>query len=91
MRAVWPLVPLAAEHALGVAVLSYDGRVFFCLNAARDSVPDLDVVADGIADSIAELVEIARPAGGRVAVAQNQEEPGYARRPLLRHDSRRSR
>ena len=91
MQAVWPLVPLAAEHALGVAVLSYDGRVFFCLNAARDSVPDLDVVACGIADSIAELVEIARPAGGRVAVAQNQEEPGYARRPLLRHDSRRSR
>ena len=52
---------------------------------------DLDVAAAGIADSIAELVEIARPAGGRVAVAQNQEEPGYARRPLLRHDSRRSR
>ena len=24
MRAVWPLVPLAAEHALGVAVFSYD-------------------------------------------------------------------
>jgi hypothetical protein len=76
MRAVWPLVPLAAEHALGVAVLSYDGHVFFCLNAARDSVPDLDVAAAGIADSIAELVEIARPAGDRVAVAQNQEEPG---------------
>ena len=62
MRAVWPLVPLAADHALGVAVFSYDGRVFFCLNAARDSVPDLDVVADGIAESIAELVKLAEPA-----------------------------
>jgi diacylglycerol O-acyltransferase / wax synthase len=59
MRAVWPLVPLAAEHALGVAVFSYDGHLFFCLNAARDSVPDLDVVAEGIADSIAELAELA--------------------------------
>jgi WS/DGAT/MGAT family acyltransferase len=58
LRSVWPLVPLAAEHALGVAVFSYDGRVFFCLNAASDSVPDLDVVARGIGDSITELVEL---------------------------------
>ena len=64
LRAVWPLVPLAAEHALGLAVLSYDGRVFFCLNAARDSVPDLDQVADGIAAAIAELTELAQPADG---------------------------
>lgn len=69
MRAVWPLVPLAAEHALGVAVFSYDGRVFFCLNAARDSVPDLDVVACGIVDSIDELGELARPAAAHVEAA----------------------
>ena len=25
MLAVWPLVPLAAEHAIGVAIFSYDG------------------------------------------------------------------
>ncbi len=59
MREVWPLVPLAADHALGIAVFSYDGRVFFCLNAARDSLPDLDVLADGIADAIRELGELA--------------------------------
>jgi WS/DGAT/MGAT family acyltransferase len=58
LRAVWPLVPLAADHALGVAVFSYDGRIYFCLNAARDSVPDLDQLAGGIADSIAELLAL---------------------------------
>jgi diacylglycerol O-acyltransferase / wax synthase len=66
MVAVWPLVPLAAEHALGVAVLSYDGRIFFCLNAASDSVPDLDRVADGIADALAELATLSSGEGSAV-------------------------
>jgi hypothetical protein len=48
MQAVWPLVPLAANHGVGLAVFSYDGRLYFCLNADRDSVPDLDVLATGI-------------------------------------------
>ena len=29
---VWPIVPLAAEHAVGIAILSYAGRVCFCVN-----------------------------------------------------------
>ncbi len=36
---IWPLVPIAAEHAVGLAVFSYDGKLFFCLNADRDSCP----------------------------------------------------
>jgi diacylglycerol O-acyltransferase / wax synthase len=60
MLQVWPLVPLAAEHALGIAVFSYDGDLFFCLNADRDAVPDLEVVASGLEDSLRELVELAR-------------------------------
>ena len=53
-----------AGHALGIALFSFDGRVFLCINAASDSVPDLDVVATGIADSFAELAEIAGVARG---------------------------
>ena len=73
MVTVWPLVPLAAEHALGVAVLSYDGRIFFCLNAASDSVPDLDRVADGIADALAELAMLSAGNGSTVR-ATNQAQ-----------------
>jgi diacylglycerol O-acyltransferase / wax synthase len=64
---VWPLVPLAAEHAVGLAVLSYDGRVFFALNADRDSVPDLGVLANGLEESLAELHDaaLARTAAAR--------------------------
>ena len=39
MREVLPLVPLAAEHAVGVAILCYDGHVVFGVIADRDTVP----------------------------------------------------
>ena len=55
MTEVWPLVPLAAEHAVALAVFSYDGRVFFAFNADSDSVGDLDVLARGAEEAFAEL------------------------------------
>ena len=54
-----PLVPLAADHSLGIAVLSYNGRVAFGLNADFDTVPDLDVFRDGIERELAELCALA--------------------------------
>jgi diacylglycerol O-acyltransferase len=59
LREIWPLVPLAAEHAVGVAILSYDGQVFFGINVAADAVPDLDVLREGIAGEIARLRDLA--------------------------------
>ena len=64
MRAVWPIVPLAAEHAIALAVLSYDGELFFTFNADRDAVTDLDVVLQGVEESLAELRELASLAAG---------------------------
>jgi diacylglycerol O-acyltransferase / wax synthase len=64
MLKAWPLVPLAAEHALGIAVFSYDGTMFFCLNADRDSVPDLDVAVAGIEEAIRELVDASHEGAG---------------------------
>jgi len=59
---IWPLVPIAAEHAIGLAVFSYDGTLFFCINADRDTVSDLEVLRDGISQSIDELRELAADA-----------------------------
>jgi WS/DGAT/MGAT family acyltransferase len=56
LRQVLPLVPLAAEHAVGIAILSYDGRAFFGINAAADAVPDLAVLRDAISDEIRALL-----------------------------------
>jgi diacylglycerol O-acyltransferase / wax synthase len=66
---VLPLVPLAADHAVGIAVVSYDGKVFFGLSGDARALPDLEVLRTGIEDSITELKALARRAGraGRVA------------------------
>jgi WS/DGAT/MGAT family acyltransferase len=73
MLAVWPLVPLAANHGVGLAVFSYDGDLFFCLNADRDSVPDLDVLKTGIRRSIEELGRLATTGNGSKA----RSRPGW--------------
>jgi WS/DGAT/MGAT family acyltransferase len=59
---IWPLVPIAASHAIGLAVFSYDGTLYFCLNVDRDSCRDVEVLTRGIESSIAELRELAAAA-----------------------------
>jgi len=65
LREVHPLVPLAAEHAVGVAAVSYDGSVFFGIVADHDTVPDLDVLVSAMGASVEELLSAARAEGRR--------------------------
>lgn len=55
LQEIRPLVPLAADHAVGVACVSYDGTVCFGIVADPDSVPDLDVMLGGMRESASEL------------------------------------
>ena len=50
--------PARRDHAVGIAVVSYAGRMTFGLIADRGSVPDLDVLRDGIATSLFELATL---------------------------------
>jgi WS/DGAT/MGAT family acyltransferase len=54
---ILPLVPLFAEHTIGIAVVSYAGEIVFGLNADRIAAPDLAVLAEGIERSFSELHE----------------------------------
>ncbi|MGY1848410.1 MULTISPECIES: WS/DGAT/MGAT family O-acyltransferase [unclassified Blastococcus] len=54
---VFPVVPLARGQGLSIGMTSYDGTVFFGLNADRDSMGDVDVLADLIEQEVAGLVE----------------------------------
>lgn len=56
MLEVYPVVPLAKGQAVSVGLTSYDGRVYFGLNADRDLMPDVDMLADCLTDALAELV-----------------------------------
>jgi hypothetical protein len=44
---------------VGIAILSYDGGVTFGINADHDAVPDIDVIARGIEQTLEELLELA--------------------------------
>jgi diacylglycerol O-acyltransferase len=56
---VVPIVPIAAGHAIAIAVVSYAGGMTFGLDADRAIVPDLDVLADGILASLLQLAALA--------------------------------
>ncbi len=55
LREVLPVVPLAAEHAVGIAIFSYNGAVTFGVCADCSATPDLDVLAFGIEAELEEL------------------------------------
>jgi hypothetical protein len=56
MLQMYPVVPLAKGQAVSVGLTSYDGGVYYGLNADRDAMPDVDVLAACLEDSLAELV-----------------------------------
>jgi WS/DGAT/MGAT family acyltransferase len=56
----FPMVPLAKNQALGVALLSYAGRINFGLVGDYDLMWDLDDFADDVRESLAELAAEAK-------------------------------
>jgi len=78
MVGVVPIVPLAAEHAVGIAVVSYAGGITFGLFADRATVPDLDVLRDGIRSSLRELSAMAdtsRPVRAKASSRNGRRTP----------------
>ena len=59
LEAMYPMVPLAENQALGIAIMSYNGQLNFGLNADYDALPDLEALADELRASIEELVAAA--------------------------------
>ena len=58
LREVHPVVPLAAEHSVGIAIFSYNGLVTFGVIADSESTPDIDVLTHGIEEGIDELLAL---------------------------------
>ena len=64
----FPMVPLAKNQALGIALLSYAGRINFGLVGDFDLMYDLDDFANDLEESLAEL---AAEAGVELTVHAN--------------------
>ncbi len=75
---LFPVAFLPQHHALAVAIMSYDGGIDFGLLGDYDALPDIDVIAEGIEESLAELVRAARTKSARAArpkgAAERSEE-----------------
>jgi WS/DGAT/MGAT family acyltransferase len=62
LQAVYPMVPLAHNTALGIAILSYNGQLNFGLVSDYDALADIEALADELSASLEELSAVA--AGG---------------------------
>jgi diacylglycerol O-acyltransferase / wax synthase len=79
MLDVFPVAFLPRDHALAVAIMSYNGHMNFGLLGDYDAMPDIDVVADGIEAALGELVERARRERGEESGAAGNGRAGSSR------------
>jgi diacylglycerol O-acyltransferase / wax synthase len=76
---VFPVAFLPENHALAVAIMSYNGGIDFGLLADYDEMEDVDLIADALSDSLTELLEAASSAEkekARAGQATEADLPG---------------
>jgi diacylglycerol O-acyltransferase len=79
MTEMFPILPLNRGQALSIALTSYNGGVYFSINADRDAVPDIDAVAAWLSTALDDLLVARTPADSK---------PGSRRRSARRESSR---
>jgi len=63
MLANYPMVPLWGHHGIGVALFSYNGRLFWGVQADYDTLPDAPDFVRALQTSFRELAELAGSGG----------------------------
>jgi diacylglycerol O-acyltransferase / wax synthase len=90
MQEIIPIAFLPEDHALAIAIMSYNGKVDFGLLADYDAMPDLEEFAEMLEDSLAELLEAARThakaaaSSNGSASSETPPAPGDPRAPSTR-------
>jgi diacylglycerol O-acyltransferase len=79
LKTIAPVAFLPRGHALSIAVFSYNGLISFGLLGDYDRMYDLDVIAQGIGESLAELEQPA--AAPRVDGHRRRSRPRAEREP----------
>jgi WS/DGAT/MGAT family acyltransferase len=89
MRDVFPVVPLAANQGVGIAIMSYNGRLNFGLLGDWDLLHDIDDLANDLRASLGELAEIAGvELSPPLEVAKRTARNGQSRRERERFKER---
>jgi diacylglycerol O-acyltransferase len=81
LQQIIPVAFLPDDHALAIAIMSYNGSLDFGLLADYDAMPDLDFFADAIAEAADELLAAARGArnGGGTTGGRRVSTSGASR------------
>ena len=80
---VFPVAFLPKDHALAIAIMSYNGRMNFGLLGDYDALPDIDAIAEGIEASLAELLALAREQRARAREREPANGLAPARDPRV--------
>ena len=72
----YAVIPLSQGQSLAIGVTSYNGGIFFGMNADRDAHPDLQTLAAHIVDAITELESAAAERSSRVTHAETSVAVG---------------
>src|SRR4051794_32948889 len=75
MQEIVPIAFLPEDHALAIAIMSYNGKVDFGLLADYDAMPDVDRISELIMESLEELLEVARARAPKEESAPEEAAP----------------
>jgi WS/DGAT/MGAT family acyltransferase len=84
LECMFPLVPLAKNTAIGIAIMSYNGHMSFGINADYDAISDLESLASYLQEAVEALLLAARRARRRPARAGKRAGRARSSRGRLR-------
>lgn len=79
MLHAYPIAFLPEQHALAIAIMSYNGEMNFGLLGDLDALPDIDVIAADIATELDTLVALASE---QLGTRERTSRPTRERRPV---------
>jgi diacylglycerol O-acyltransferase / wax synthase len=79
LEEVFPVAFLPQNHALAIAIMSYNGRINFGLLADYDAMEDVEIISRGIDESLQELLDAAKQAEPEKTESQRAEAEAPAR------------
>ena len=82
MLASYPVLPLLQGQPVSVGVTSYDGKVFYGIDADYDAIPDAQVLGQCIVEALEELVETT--SASRTRAPRGRSRPGSKTRSTKR-------
>lgn len=91
MVAAYPVVALTKGHGLSIGLTSYNGGMYFGLNADRDGLADVDDVAVALRESLTELKDASKERQERSRTAKSRSRQAAARKTAAKRTTSKKR